>query len=81
MTLRTACGGSPSRVARRIGAREGATRGKTHRVGLLSIGTDLEESPRQKPFFDAMRELNYVEGRNLSSHAGLATANSSAFPH
>jgi len=39
--------------------------GKTHRVGLLSVGTDSKNPTRQKPFFDALRELNYVEGRNL----------------
>jgi putative ABC transport system substrate-binding protein len=39
--------------------------GKTHRVGLLTVGTDSKNPVRMNPFFDAMRELNYVEGRNL----------------
>ena len=38
---------------------------KTHRVGLLTIGTDPKNPSRLDPFFAAMRELNYVEGRNL----------------
>jgi putative tryptophan/tyrosine transport system substrate-binding protein len=39
--------------------------GKTYRVGLLTIGTDPKNTSRIEPFFEAMRELNYVEGRNL----------------
>ena len=39
--------------------------GKTYRVALLSIGTDPKNPARVEPFFEAMRELNYVEGRNL----------------
>ena len=38
--------------------------GKTYRVGLLAIGTD-PKNPSLDPFFETMRELNYVEGRNL----------------
>ena len=38
---------------------------KVHRVGVLTIGTDPKNTARIQPFFDAMRELNYVEGRNL----------------
>jgi putative tryptophan/tyrosine transport system substrate-binding protein len=39
--------------------------GKTYRVALLTIGTDPKNTSRIDPFFEAMRELNYVEGRNL----------------
>jgi putative ABC transport system substrate-binding protein len=39
--------------------------GKMYRVGLLTIGTDPKNASRLDPFFEAMRELNYVEGRNL----------------
>ena len=39
--------------------------GKTHRVGLLTAGTDPKNPSSLNPFFDSMRELNYVEGRNL----------------
>ena len=39
--------------------------GRTYRVGVLTIGTDPKNPVRMEPFFEAMRELNYVEGRNL----------------
>jgi len=42
-----------------------AQSGKIHRVGILTIGTDPKNPGRMNPFFDAMRELNYIEGRNL----------------
>ncbi len=42
-----------------------AQQARTYRVGLLTIGTDSKNPSRMDPFFDAMRELNYVEGRNL----------------
>lgn len=38
---------------------------KVMRVGLLSIGTDPAHPARWQPFIDAMREQNFVEGRNL----------------
>ena len=41
------------------------TPGRIHRVGILTIGTDPKNPVRINPFFDAMRELNYIEGRNL----------------
>ena len=34
-------------------------------MGLLSIGTDPSIHGRWQAFDDAMRSLNYVEGRNL----------------
>ncbi len=44
-----------------------AQAGKVYTVGILSVGFLDQESPDWwKPFVDAMRELNYVEGRNLS---------------
>ncbi len=39
--------------------------GKVSTVGVLSIGTDPAQSGPWQPFLDAMRELGYVEGRNL----------------
>lgn len=40
--------------------------GKVYRVGTLSLGTlDPTQPDWWQPFLDAMRELNYVEGRNL----------------
>ncbi len=38
---------------------------KIYRVGVRTIGTDPKNPSRMDPFFEAMRELNYVEGRNL----------------
>src|SRR6185503_3605526 len=46
-------------------ATEAQHEGKTHRVGLLTIGTDPKNPSSLDPFFETMRELNYVEGRNL----------------
>jgi len=39
--------------------------GKIHRVGVLTIATNPKNPAPMSPFFEAMRELNYVEGRNL----------------
>jgi putative ABC transport system substrate-binding protein len=40
--------------------------GKVYTIGTLSIGfRDSTQPDWWKPFIDAMRELNYVEGRNL----------------
>ena len=38
---------------------------KVSTVGVLSLSTDPAESGTWQPFLDAMRELGYVEGRNL----------------
>src|SRR5262249_32097204 len=39
---------------------------KVHHVAIMTIGTDPTLKPyRWAPFIDAMRELGYVEGRNL----------------
>ncbi len=38
---------------------------RTYRVALLSIGTDPANPSRLQPLFDALRELNYLEGQNL----------------
>jgi len=38
---------------------------KVRRVGLVSIGTDPTRPARWQPMMEAMRELGYVEGRNL----------------
>ena len=35
------------------------------RIGLLSIGTNPAQAARWQPFIEAMREQNFVEGRNL----------------
>jgi putative ABC transport system substrate-binding protein len=46
-------------------AAEAQPAGKVYRVGLVSIGSDPARAAQWQPFYDAMRELNYVEGRNL----------------
>jgi hypothetical protein len=38
---------------------------RAYRVGLLTLGADPTRSPFWQKFLEAMRELNYVEGRNL----------------
>jgi hypothetical protein len=45
---------------------EAQTTGKAYQVALLSNAVDSATwRVSYKPFIDAMRELNYVEGRNL----------------
>jgi putative tryptophan/tyrosine transport system substrate-binding protein len=39
--------------------------GKVYHVGLLSIGSGPTWRSRWQPFLEAMRELHYIEGRNL----------------
>ena len=38
---------------------------KLHRVGVLSVGTDQTNAGVWVPFFDGMRALGYVEGKNV----------------
>jgi len=45
---------------------------KIYRVGLLSMGTITPDVPMWSAFIDAMREHNYVEGRNLVLRRGAA---------
>src|SRR5512145_960822 len=45
---------------------EAQASGKVYRIGLLDIGdAGSTETDSWAPFLEAMRELNYVEGRNL----------------
>jgi putative ABC transport system substrate-binding protein len=39
--------------------------GEVYRVGLLTLGTITPDNPMWGPFLNAMRQLGYVEGRNL----------------
>ena len=55
---------------------EGQTAGKAYQVALLSTAVDSATwRVSYKPFIDAMRELNYVEGRNLviTQHSLMVT--------
>src|SRR5215469_14908954 len=45
---------------------------KIYRVGLLSMGTITLDVPLWSAFIDAMREHNYVEGRNRVLRRGAA---------
>jgi len=54
--------------------------GKTHRVGLLTAGTDPKNPVRMNPFFEAMRELNYLEGRNLVVTRGYGSGSFDRLP-
>ncbi len=38
---------------------------RAYQVGLLTLGADPARSGFWQKFLEAMRELNYVEGRNL----------------
>jgi hypothetical protein len=39
--------------------------GKVHRVGILWAGAPSANAPRMEAFRQGLRELGYVEGRNL----------------
>ena len=54
--------------------------GKTYRVALLTIGTDPANPGRMQTFFDAMRDLNYVEGRNLKVTRGYGNGEFERLP-
>ncbi len=43
----------------------GAQQVGAYQVGLLTLGADPTRSGFWQKFLEAMRELNYVEGRNL----------------
>jgi putative ABC transport system substrate-binding protein len=46
--------------------------GKIYRVGLLTLGTITPDNPMWSSFLNAMRQLGYVEGRNLVVRRGAA---------
>jgi ABC-type uncharacterized transport system substrate-binding protein len=54
--------------------------GKVHRVALLTIGTDPANPASLQPFFEAMRELNYIEGRNLLITRGFGNGDFERLP-
>ena len=47
------------------GAADGQQPGEVYKIGLLTLGADPRRSPFWQKFLEAMRELNYVESRNL----------------
>ncbi len=54
--------------------------GKVYRVGLLTLGTDPMGSAFWQKFLEAMRELNYVEGRNFIVRRAFAEGHDDQLP-
>jgi putative ABC transport system substrate-binding protein len=53
---------------------------RVYRIGVLSIGTDPGTVGRWQVFYDALRDLNYVEGRNLVLLPGFGGGNFERVP-
>jgi ABC-type uncharacterized transport system substrate-binding protein len=53
---------------------------KLSRIGLVSIGSDPGRPARWTPFVDAMRELGYVEGRNVTVKRAFARGRAEELP-
>jgi putative tryptophan/tyrosine transport system substrate-binding protein len=60
-----------------VGAQE---TGRVYQLGLLTLGTDPMRSGFWQKFLEAMRELNYVEGRNLIVRRAFAEGNEDRLP-
>ena len=54
--------------------------GRAHQLGLVTLGTDPMRSGFWQKFLEAMRELNYVEGRNLIVRRAFAEGNEDRLP-
>jgi putative ABC transport system substrate-binding protein len=54
--------------------------GKVHRVGIVSIASDPKQPRTWRPFLDAMRDLGYVEGHNLTVERAFANGRSEDIP-
>ena len=57
-----------------------APRDRLYKVGLLTLGSDPAASGFWQRFLDAMRELEYVEGANLSVKREFADGNAARLP-
>ncbi|MEO6409935.1 MAG: ABC transporter substrate-binding protein [Burkholderiaceae bacterium] len=57
-----------------------AAQARVFRVGCASIGTDPAAPVRWQSFRDAMRELGYVEGRNLTIGEAFANGDAQRLP-
>ena len=53
---------------------------KVWRIGLVSTGSDPARPVRWQPFVETMRELGYVEGRNLTVKTAFAKGRSEELP-
>ena len=60
-----------------VGAQEA---GRVYQLGLLTLGTDPMRSGFWQKFLEAMRELNYVEGRNLIVRRAFAEGDDDRLP-
>jgi hypothetical protein len=54
--------------------------GKVYKIGLLTLGSDPTRSGFWQRFLEAMRELNYVEGRNLIVKRAFADSKAGRLP-
>ena len=54
--------------------------GKVYQVGLLTLGSDPTRSGFWQKFLEAMRELDYVEGRNLIVRRAFADGKGDRLP-
>ena len=53
---------------------------RVYQVGLLTLGADPRQSRFWQKFLEAMRELNYVEGRNLIVRRAFADGKTDRLP-
>jgi ABC-type uncharacterized transport system substrate-binding protein len=53
---------------------------KVWRIGLVSIGSDPAQPARWQPFVEAMRELGYVESRNLAVKVAFVKGRADELP-
>lgn len=73
MNRRDALGAILSLYAALPSIAQAPPKGKVHRVGIFSIGSDPARPVAWDPFVDAMRKLGYAEGKNLAlvrAHGG-----------
>jgi putative ABC transport system substrate-binding protein len=61
-------------------ATEGQQAGRVYTVGLVSVGTDPARPVQWQPFLDAMRELGYVEGKNLAIQTAFGNGRTERLP-
>jgi putative ABC transport system substrate-binding protein len=54
--------------------------GRVYQIGLLTLGSDPTRSGFWQRFLEAMRELNYVEGRNLTVRRAFADGKADRLP-
>ena len=53
---------------------------RAYQIGLLTLGADPTRSGFWQKFLEAMRELNYVEGRNLIVRRAFAEGDDDRLP-